>query len=61
MKACLNVQVDIVRLLLNYSPNLELTNKEGISAIATAVVKGSLEIVQLLIEANANIHSTRVR
>lgn len=63
MKACLNLHVDVINLLLKYSPDLELISLEGRTVITMAVVRGSLDIVKLLLEGShqtADIHCTRV-
>ena len=63
MKACLNLHIGIINQLLDHSPDMELTSHEGRTAIAVAVVRGSLDIVKLLLEGShqvADIHCTRV-
>lgn len=54
MKACLNVRVEVVKLLLPYKLDIELSSKAGVPPISVAIHKGSLEIVKLLIEKGEN-------
>ena len=62
IKACLGEHVDVVKILLEEQAELEITDAEKRTALTAAVVKGSDEIVELLLERNipANIHCTRV-
>ena len=62
IKACLGEHVDVVKILLEEQAELEITDAEKKTALTAAVVKGSDEIVELLLERNipANIHYTRV-
>ncbi len=63
MKACFNVHCGIVKLLLDSKADPTLSNNEGQTALTIAVVKGSFEIAQLLLEGCdivADINSTRV-
>ena len=63
MKACFNVHVGIVKLLLDSKADPTLSNNEDQTALTVAIVKGSFETAQLLLESCdivADINSTRV-
>ena len=52
---------DVVKTLLSYSPNLELTLADGASALIGGIRSGSPDVVRLLLEAGANINHQSAR
>ena len=47
---------DVVKALLSYNPDLELTLADGASALIGGIRSGNAEVVRLLLEAGANIN-----
>ncbi|CAC5380878.1 unnamed protein product [Mytilus coruscus] len=52
---CYKGHTDIVKLLLEKNPNVDLCNKDGWSPLNTASDKGHTDIVKLLLEKNPNV------
>lgn len=55
--ACLEGQVESVRILLQSNANVNLTNILGLTPFHLSVSSGSLQLLNLLIEHNADIHA----
>ena len=54
--------VDVVKVLLSYNPDLELTSPDGHSALTAATLLGKTEVIRLLLEAGANVnHQTEAK
>lgn len=53
--AALNNHPEVVKVLLSYNPDLEITHKNR-SALTAATERGNTEVVRLLLEAGANVN-----
>ena len=53
---------EVVKIILSYDPNLEITTPDGESALTIATFTGHTEVIRLLLEAGANInHRTKAK
>ena len=59
LAACSGVY-DVVKALLSYNPDLELTLADGASALIGGIRSGDAEVVRLLLEAGANVNHQSV-
>ncbi|VDI24403.1 Hypothetical predicted protein [Mytilus galloprovincialis] len=50
-----NGHTDIVKLLLERNPNVDLCNKDGCSPLFWASAEGHTDVVKLLLERNPNV------
>ena len=55
LAACSGVH-NVVKTLLSYNPDLELTLADGASALIGGIRSGNVEVVRLLLEAGANVN-----
>ena len=53
-------RIDIVKLLLNASADLNKQNKDGYTALILAALKNNIEIVKLLLNAGADIDKQNI-
>lgn len=58
-KACLNGYLEVVKVLLKYSPSLERRNSMGMTALACAALKGHCDIVERLLLAGADVNTNK--
>ncbi|KAL8876142.1 MAG: hypothetical protein Q9198_005608, partial [Flavoplaca austrocitrina] len=49
-------QVEVVKVLLSYNPDLEVRYETGYTVLGIAAVRGYTEVVRLLLEAGANVN-----
>ena len=58
MLALASENIEIVKILLQYNPDLEIQTTNGETALHLAVELGDLEIVEMLVRKGANIYTT---